>query len=230
MRVSDEGNDSDLISVKSSFDSPLQFDRLLANQTVFECRKSDGLRMWRLNSLHQALAALAKEGTFLLVEGTLSSQVAELAGALANRAKGIEHQTTRSIALDRTLTTSSCRILNNGCSVKLVGAEGNVIMEFDGLVIDGMRLWVNEAKARPKREHAEKLATKVGLLRVILASDDLHIFSTKPAVVWGELSKVTEVKGVLSGFYFEQAVKDECFKQGVNSRRPSGAEYATVAV
>mmetsp|Transcript_16314 Transcript_16314/g.32230 ORF Transcript_16314/g.32230 Transcript_16314/m.32230 type:complete len:524 (-) Transcript_16314:97-1668(-) len=187
-----------------------------------------------IKSLPEAVNASKVQDTFLYTGYTLDKRVQDLENTDDNRAEWLEQQTTRAIVRDESIRMEfgDVCLVNNGASVEFRKAgRKDKFLECDGLVKNTDTLILNEAKAKPVKDHidtlvgkANKLVGKVDKLKMVLEEPDNY--RSTPADAIDEIKGLKNVVPVLSGYLFEQVIQQSAREHSIRCMRPDGTGYS----
>jgi len=212
------------------FESEKAFQDFVAGRKLQHQKMQDGkvVKLGTMKSLGEAFKASQAEGTYLFQGNSLSEQVEDHEGFIKNHASGIELQTTRAIACDKSLQKlyGEMSVVNEGESVTFM-LNGDKYLECDGLVKNTDTVLLNEAKATPTASHIDSLEKKVGKLQKVL--QDPHLYSSEPEGAIKELKGLVCVVPLLSGYYYQHVVQQAAVKKQMIPVRVDGKGYITVS-
>jgi len=181
-----------------------------------------------IESLREAFEASNEPDTIVYRGYSLGKMVKDHEGFIKNHASGIELQTTRAIASDKSLQKlyGEMSVVNEGESVTFM-LNGDKYLECDGLVKNTDTVLLNEAKAKPTASHIDSLEKKVGKLQKVL--QDPHLYSSEPEGAIKELKGLVCVVPLLSGYYYQHVVQQAAVKKQMIPVRVDGKGYITVS-
>uniref|UniRef100_A0A7S0YR23 Uncharacterized protein n=1 Tax=Hemiselmis tepida TaxID=464990 RepID=A0A7S0YR23_9CRYP len=187
-----------------------------------------------IKSLPEAVNASKVQDTFLYTGYTLDKRVQDLENTDDNRAEGLEQQTTRAIVRDESIRREfgDVCLVNNGASVVFRKAgHKDKFLECDGLVKNTDTLILNEAKAKPVKDHVDalvgkpdKVLGKVDKLKMVLEAPGNY--SSTPVDAIDEIEGLKNVVPVLSGYLFEQVIQQSAREHSIRCILPDGTGYS----
>lgn len=216
-------------TVPATFSSPGDFSTFAATHDVYLTSKN-GLKKLLVRSLAEAQSGV--DGDYLLLTSpfdTLDEKISNLEGHRLNVSSGHEQATTAGVADSKEMNQEfgSLHVLAGGHSVRFLDATGKDVLQADGLIVNTVVVLLNEAKNRPSLADVGDQVGRKATLERILA--DPSSYTTVPPDVLDAMAGVKRVVPVLSGYFFETIVEDECFKTGVRAFKTNGTEYSLAA-